>query len=144
MILKDFVYNLYNPLWLVWTFRIPILENTYWWLLIYVLEALVFQNTSKWMLSSSSNQASFSSKYFYLKNHPEKHLPSFSPPWGEGIPSLLFIMFSSLLFTPHSSKTFLYWQNIKDFDIFKATILTLNIKYIKIIYIKSSFGFTFE
>ena len=105
--------SIYNPLWLVWIFRIPILENTYWWLLIYVLEALVFQNTSKWMLSSSSNQASFSSKYFYLKNHPEKHLPSFSPPWGEGIPSLLFIMFSSLLFTPHSSKTFLYWQNIK-------------------------------
>ena len=32
----------------------------------------------------------------------------------------------------------------KDFDLFKATLSTLNIIYIKIIYIKSTFGFTFE
>ena len=42
----------------------------------FVLEALVFQNTSKWlMLSSLSNCAIFFSKYFYLKSHRKKHLP---------------------------------------------------------------------
>ena len=88
-----------SPLWLVRIFRTPILENTSWWLLLYVLEALVFKNTSKWLLLSSlSNHAIFFSKYFYLKNHPKKYVPSFSLQWWTKIPSLLF-MFSWLLFT---------------------------------------------
>ena len=41
--LKDFFRILYNPLWPVCIFRAPILENTCWWLLLYVLDA--FQNT---------------------------------------------------------------------------------------------------
>ena len=139
MILKDFVYNLYNPLWLVWIFRIPILENTYWWLLLYVLEALVFRNTSKWMLSSLSNQAIFYLEYFYLKNTPKKHVPLSWLPWGEGTPSLLFITFYAVAFQNFSLLT-----KLKDFDFFKATLSMLNIIYIKPIYIKSSFGFTFE
>ena len=93
----DFFYILYNPLWFVWIFRTLFLENTCWWLLLYVLEALVFQNTTKWMLSSLSNQANFFSKYFHLKNHPKKHVPLFSLPWWEGIPSLISIMFSCTL-----------------------------------------------
>ena len=58
-------------LWLIWIFRTPILENTCWWLLLFVLEALVFANTLKWMLSSLSNQAIFFLQYFYLKDHPK-------------------------------------------------------------------------
>ena len=38
-----------------------------------LLEALVFQNTSKWMHSSLSNLDIFYSEYFYLKNHPKTH-----------------------------------------------------------------------
>ena len=41
----------------------------------------------------------------------------------------------------HSSK--LFFTGETEFDYFKATLSTLNI-YIKLIYIKSSFGFTFE
>ena len=131
-------------LWLVWIFRIPILGNTCRSLFLYVLDAHVFWNTSKWMLSSLSNWAIFFSEYFYLKNHQKKHVPSFSLLWGERIQSVLFIMFSSLIFTPSFFKNFPLLTKHKEFDFFKATLSTLNIIYIKLIYIKSSFGFTFE
>ena len=71
-ILKDSVYILHNPLWLVWIFRTPILGNTSWWLLLYVLEVLVFQNTSKWMLSSLSNRVIFFLGIFLFKESPKK------------------------------------------------------------------------
>ena len=83
----------------------------------------------------------FFSQYFYFKNCPKKYVLSFTLPWGEGIPSLLFIMFSSLLFAPTLFKNFSLLAKSKDFDFFKATLSTLNITYIKPIYIKSSFGF---
>ena len=51
--------------------------------------------------------------------------------------SLLFIMFSSLLFRSSLFKNFSSLTKLKDFDFFKATTLsTLNIKYVKLIYIK--------
>ena len=53
----------------------------------------------------------FFSEYFQLKNHPKRHIPSFSLPWWEGIPSLFFIVFPSLLFTLSLFKTFLDWKN---------------------------------
>ena len=84
-------------------------------------EALLSQNNSKCMLSSLSNRAIFFLEYFILKNHRKKHVPSFSLSWWEGITSLLSIMFSCLRFRRHTSKTFLYWRNLKDFDLFKAT-----------------------
>ena len=74
-------------------------HQNYWWLLLYVLEALVFRNTSKWMLSSLSNQIIFFSEYFYFKNHPKKRIPSFS-------------CIHHYFLCRHSSKTFLYWRNI--------------------------------
>ena len=86
---------------------------------------LFFQNTLKWMLSLLSNQAIFFSKYFYLKNHLKKTVISFSLPWGERIPSLLFIMFSSLLFTPSLFKNFSFLVKHKDFDFFKEILSTL-------------------
>ena len=79
--LFDFLENCYG--------LFDFLENNFWWLLLYVLEAPVFQKTSKWILS---NRASFFSEYSSLKNHPKKHVPSFLFPWYEGIPSLLFII----------------------------------------------------
>ena len=82
---------------------------------------------------------------FLFKESPKKkHVPSFSLPWGERIQSVLFIMFSSLIFTPSFFKNFPLLTKHKEFDFFKATLSTLNIIYIKLIYIKSSFGFTFE
>ena len=119
----------------------PILGNTSWWLLLYILEALVFHNTSKWILSSLSNRAVFFSEYFNLKNYQKKkHVPSFSFPWWEGIPLLLFIMFSWLRLRRHSPKTFLYWRNLKILISLKR-LSALTIIYIKLIYIKSSFTF---
>ena len=82
--------------------------------------------------------------YCFIGIFLSKDLPSFSLPWGEGIPSLLFIMFSSLLFTPPLYKNFSLLEKHKDFDFFKATLSRLNIIYIKLIYIKSSFGLTFK
>ena len=81
-------------------------------------------------------------RIFLFKESHKKH--TFSLPWGEGIPSLLFIMFSSLLFTPPLYKNFSLLETHKDFDFFKATLSRLNIIYIKLIYIKSSFGLTFK
>ena len=43
-----------------------------WYCSSMILEALIFQNTSTWMLSSISNRAIFFSEYFYLKNHQKK------------------------------------------------------------------------
>ena len=65
---------------------------------------------------------------FLFKESPKKHIPSLSLHWGEGIPSLLFIMFSSLLFTPSPFKNFSLLA--------KQTLWFLYI-YIKLIYIKS-------
>ena len=95
-------------------------HQNYWWLLLYVLEALVFQNTSKWMLSSLSNQIIFFSGYFYFKNHPKKHIPSFS------LPSMLFIMLSLLLFMLSLFKNFSLLAKHKDFDFFKAALTRLS------------------
>ena len=96
-------------------FQNPLLGNTFWWLLLYLLEALVFQNTSKWMLSSLSNRAIFFAGYFDLKNYQKRqvHLLSLSFPCWDGIPLLLFIMFSRLRSRCHCPKTFLYWRNLK-------------------------------
>ena len=69
----------------------------------------------------------FFSEYFYLKNNPKKHVPSFSLPWGERISSLIFIMFSSLLFTSSLFKNFSLLAKHKDFHFFTATLSTLNI-----------------
>ena len=92
--------------------RIPILENTYWWLFLYVLEALLFQNTSKWMLSSLSNRVIFYLEYFYLKNHPKNtHLHSHFHEEREF--HHWFSCFYHYLLRRHSSKTFLYRRNIK-------------------------------
>ena len=58
------------------------------------------------MLSSLTNRAIFFLEYFYLMNHRKrKHVPSFSFPRLEGIPSLLF-MFSWLRFTMSLFKNF--------------------------------------
>ena len=43
---------------------------------------------------------------FLFKESSKKHVPSFSLPRGEGVPSLLSITFSSLLFTPSLIKNF--------------------------------------
>ena len=59
----------------------------------------------------------------------KKHIPSFKPPRGEGISSLTFIMFSSLLFTST------LFKNVS----LLAAISKLNIIYMKLIYIKGSF-----
>ena len=75
-------------------------------LLLYVLGGLVFQNNSKYMLCLLSNRAIFCLEYFYLKNHRIKQVPSFSLPWWEEIPSLLFIMSSWFPFTPLLFKNF--------------------------------------
>ena len=48
-----------------------------------------------------------------------------------------------LFFTPSLFKNFHLLTKHKEFDFFKATLSTLNI-HIKLIYIKGSFGFTFE
>ena len=56
----------------------------------------------------------------YLKSHSKKHVPSL--PLGEGIQSLLFVMFSWLLFTPTLLKNFSLLAKFKDFDFFKAYI----------------------
>ena len=131
--IRGFSRILYNPLRLVRVFRSPILEKTSWWLLLYVLEALLFQNTSKWLLLSSlRHRAIFFSKNFYLKSHSEKHVPSFSLPWWKKIPSLFFIMFSWLLFTSTLFKNFSLPTKLKHFDFFnpipgKGVVLTFPI-----------------
>ena len=61
-----------------------------------------------------------------------------------GISSLLFCMFSSLLFTPSLFKKFSLLAKHIDIDFFKVTLSTLNIIYKKPVYIKGSFGFTLE
>ena len=76
-----------------------------------------------------------SSKNTYLHSHFHEDRKFHNP---------LLKMFSSLLFTPSLFKNFSLLAKHKDFDFFKATLSTLNIIYIKLIYIKSSFGFTFE
>ena len=43
-----------------------------------LIEALVFQNTSKWMLSSLSNRAIFFAGYFDLNNYQKRHAHLFS------------------------------------------------------------------
>ena len=63
----------------------------------------------------------FFSKHFYLKNHPKKHVPSFSLPWWKKIPSLLF-MFSWLLFTLTLFKNLSLPVKLKDFDFFNPTL----------------------
>ena len=73
---------------------------------------------------------------FSLKESPKKHVPSSSLPWWDGIPSLLFIMFSWLLVTPPLLKNFSLLTKRKDFDFLKATISRLNIIYIKLILFK--------
>ena len=111
--IRGFSRILYNPLRLVRIFRTPILEKTSWWLLLYVLEALVFQNTSKWLLLSSlSNRAIFFSKNFiwrvtqkstYLHsrfNDERKFHHCFSS------------CFHGYFLRRHSSKTFLYRRNL--------------------------------
>ena len=60
----------------------------------------------------------------------KKHIPLFKPPRVEGISSLTFIMFSSLLFTST------LFKNVS----LLATISKLNIICMKLIYIKGSFG----
>ena len=100
-----------------------------------------FSKTSKWILSSLSNSAIFYLEYFYLKNHPKKHtliLTSFMR--GN---SIIAFMFLSLLFMLPLFKNFSLLAKQR-FYFFKATLSTLNIIYMKLIYIKSSFGFTFE
>ena len=77
---------------------------------------------------------------FLFKESPKKYLTSFSLPWGEETPSLLFIIFSSLLFTPSLFKNFSLLAKHKDFDFFKATLSTLNIICIKFTYIKAHLG----
>ena len=104
------------------------MENTYGWLLLYVLEALVFQNNSKWILSSLSNRAIFYWEYFHLKSHPKKHVPSFSLPWWKGI-LVFFITFYAV-----TLQTLFFTGETKRFDFFKTTLSTLNIIYINIIY----------
>ena len=99
-ILEEFVYILYNQLWLVWIFRIPILESIH-----FVLMAAFIQNTSKWMLSSLSKQS-----YFLLGIFSFKELPRKMYLHSSIIQSLLFIMFSSLALL---FKNFFYWWNIK-------------------------------
>ena len=104
-----------------------------------------FSEYLKWMLSSLSKQANFFSEYFCIKNH-SKNIYFHSPFHEEReFLSLLFIMFSSLLFRSSLFKNFSSLTKLKDFDFFKATTLsTLNIKYVKLIYIKGWFWFTFE
>ena len=80
---------------------------------------------------------------FLFKESPKQHIPSFSLPWGEGIRSLLFIItfhhwFSSLLSTPSLFKNFSSLAKHKDFAFFQATLSTLNIIYIRLIYIKKA------
>ena len=102
-------------IWPLWIFRTPILEHTYWWLLLYVIEALVFQNTSKWMLSSLSNRAIFFSEYFYLKNHPKTHTFILTSMRTGSSITRFWKCFHHYFLRRHSSKTFLYWRNIKIF-----------------------------
>ena len=65
------------------------------------------------MLSSLSNRAILFSEHFYLKNCPKKHVPPFSLPWKEWIPSLHFTCFHDYFLHRHSSKSFLYRRNLK-------------------------------
>ena len=71
---------------------------------LYILEALVFQNVPKWMLSSLNSQAIFFWEYFYLKNYRKNHVPSSLISWWEGIPLLLSIVFPQLRLRRHSQK----------------------------------------
>ena len=87
--------------------------------------------------------------YFLLrivlfKESPKKHTHSFSLLWGKGIQSLFFHHVFVITFTPSLFKSFSLMAKHKGFDFFKATHSMLNIIYIKLIYIKSSFGCTFE
>ena len=149
--IKGFLKTLskFYLLCLVSIFRIPILENTYWWLLLLVLNSLVFRNISEWMLSSLSSGTIFYSEHSYLKNHPNNtYLHSHfheEREFDHCFSSLLFIIgFLHYFLRRHSSKTFLHWRNIKILIFFKAILSMLNITNIKLIYIKSSFGFRFE
>ena len=92
------------------------------------LEALVFQNTWKWMLSSLSNRAIFFSGYFDLKNYQKRrvHLFSFSFPWWERIPLLLFVMFSWIRLRRYCPKAFLYWWNLKILISLKRLTFSIN------------------
>ena len=65
--------------------RIPILENTYWWLFLYVLEALGFQNTSKWDALFIKQPSYFLLGIFLFKESSKKYTPSFSLPRGNSI-----------------------------------------------------------
>ena len=65
------------------------------------------------MLFSLSDRAILFLEYFYLKNCPKKNVPSFSLPWIEWIPSLLFTCFHDYFLHRHSSKNFLYRRNLK-------------------------------
>ena len=74
-------------------------QNTYFrWLLLFVSEALAFQNTSKQMFSSLSKGAIFFQEYFYFKKSLKETRTFILTARKRGISSLLFIMFSSLLF----------------------------------------------
>ena len=99
-----------------------ILGNTSWWLLLYILEALVFQDTSKWILSSLSNRAVFFSEYFNLKNYQKKKTRTFiliSMMRGNTI--IAFHHVFMIAFTASLSKNFSLLTKLKDFDFFKAT-----------------------
>ena len=63
----------------------------------------------------------FSWNFFYLKNHPKKLVPSSSLPWWKKIASLLFIMFSWLLFMP-TLKNFSLPTKLKDLDFFNTIL----------------------
>ena len=88
-------------------------QNTSWWLILYVLEALVFQNTSKRLLLSSLRHRGIFFLGIYLKNHPKKTCTFILMMRGNSIISFYHIFFHYCFLRPHSSKTSPYWRNLK-------------------------------
>ena len=126
----DFVYISYNPIWLVWIFkhlfyRTPIDECSIHWMLFSLRKCVIFF-----------------SEYFYLKNYPKKHVPSFSLPWWEEFHHFFSSCFHNYSLHHHSSKTFLYWQYLKILISLKHYIF--NIKhYLRKSYLHKKFFLTY-
>ena len=79
---------------------------------------LFLQDTSKWLLLSSWSSLILritQKKFFHSYWKNPKKTPAFSLPWRKKMPSLLFIIFSWLLFTPTLFQSFSLPTKLKDF-----------------------------
>ena len=83
-------------------------------------------------------------RMFLFKESPKKSQTFILTSMKRGNSIIAFHHVFILLFTPSLFKNFSLQAKHKDFDFFKAILSTSDIIFIKLIYIKGSFGFTFE